>query len=92
MPFEALPEPGSMQNDYGVLEGGWVDSQQIEDWLENYHLMAYGPVEDKAYEFAIDNPCIGNPQSLRIAQESFAKVQYWKSDFSKTSWILGAPG
>lgn len=72
--FNALAE--AVVEDYGILEGGWLEQSEIQEWVDNYQQMAYGPIEeDKEYAFAIHNPFLDNPDALNIATDLFSRVQ-----------------
>lgn len=71
----ALPDSASWAEDYGILEGGWLENSDIQEWVETYQQMAYGPIEeDREYEFSAANPFMDNPSAFQIANDSFAHV------------------
>ena len=76
----------TMEWSHATLEGGWLDSAEIQDWVENYNQMAYGPIEeDRPYEFAVHNPFRGNPDALQIARDLFARVPLSLSQIPRCS-------
>ena len=55
--------------------------------MESYRQMAYGPIddEDREYTFSAGNPFLGNPETLALASDLFARVRECTLDLKHVS-------